>query len=225
MRNAIIYLAVTVFTCAVSEKRFLVNKQAYGSSCTEASDCVTAKAQCSGNPHVCRCDSQFYHDTDSDTCKLDLGSPCALNSSDLSSVKAQLRIDEGYKTRIYIDTEGHSTFGIGHLITRNDREYGKFPGTYVSSARIESVFDADLAAAVVTTHSIFGNCSSWPSEVKQIVVNMVFNLGNRLRGFTDFIAAVNNNDWDTAADEMVDSIWYRQTGDRAKRLVERMRKI
>ena len=36
---------------------------------------------------------------------------------------------------------------------------------------------------------------------------------------------VDNRDWNTAADEMVDSNWYRQVGKRAKRLVNRMRDV
>ena len=36
---------------------------------------------------------------------------------------------------------------------------------------------------------------------------------------------VDNRDWNTAADEMVDSNLYRQVGKRAKRLVNRMRDV
>ena len=36
---------------------------------------------------------------------------------------------------------------------------------------------------------------------------------------------VDNQDWNGAADEMVDSRWYRQVGKRAERLVERMRNV
>ena len=38
-------------------------------------------------------------------------------------------------------------------------------------------------------------------------------------------AAVEAGDWEKAADEMVDSDWYDQVGNRAKDLVERMRKV
>ena len=36
---------------------------------------------------------------------------------------------------------------------------------------------------------------------------------------------VDDRDWNRAADEMVDSRWYRQVTTRAQRLVERMRAI
>uniref|UniRef100_A0AAU8BWC5 Phage-type lysozyme 2 n=1 Tax=Mercenaria mercenaria TaxID=6596 RepID=A0AAU8BWC5_MERMC len=132
---------------------------------------------------------------------------CGLTSSDVSSIKGQLRIDEGYKDHIYRDSEGYLTFGIGHLITHSDPEYGKPAGTQVSTSRIDSAFATDFGNAVTTTHSIFHDCSQWPSEVKRIIVNMAFNLGGRIRNFHKFIAAVNGRHWNPAANEMMDSQW------------------
>ena len=58
------------------------------------------------------------------------------------------------------------------------------------------------------------------------MVNMAFNLGyTRLSKFTGLKAALDDRDWNKAADEMVDSRWYRQVGNRAKRLEERMRQV
>ena len=54
----------------------------------------------------------------------------------------------------------------------------------------------------------------------------MFNLGYpRLSKFKGMKAGVDDADWNRAADEMVDSRWYEQVPNRAKRLVERMRKI
>lgn len=58
---------------------------------------------------------------------------------------------------------------------------------------------------------------------KLVVLDMIFNLGlKRFRGFVNTIAALEVKDFKTAAREMVDSKWYRQTGRRAKRLVRAM---
>ena len=65
-----------------------------------------------------------------------------------------------------------------------------------------------------------------PEEAQQIIANMMFNLGRpRLSKFVGMKRGVDNRDWNTAADEMVDSNWYRQVGKRAKRLVNRMRDV
>ena len=55
---------------------------------------------------------------------------------------------------------------------------------------------------------------------------MMFNLGYpRLSKFKGMKRGVDSEDWNAAADEMVDSRWYKQVTNRANRLVERMRSI
>ncbi len=57
-----------------------------------------------------------------------------------------------------------------------------------------------------------------------VVVDLCFNLGlPRWKRFIKANAALNKKDYEEAADEMVDSQWYRQTGRRAKKLVHAMR--
>jgi lysozyme len=55
---------------------------------------------------------------------------------------------------------------------------------------------------------------------------MCFNLGYpRLSKFKGMKAAVEEADWNRAADEMVDSKWYQQVPNRARRLEKRMRSV
>jgi hypothetical protein len=54
---------------------------------------------------------------------------------------------------------------------------------------------------------------------------MCFQLGRpRLSKFKNMIAAVEDLDWAKMADEMEDSNWYRQTPNRAQRLIDRVDK-
>ena len=54
----------------------------------------------------------------------------------------------------------------------------------------------------------------------------MFNMGRpRLSKFKGMKRGVDARDWNTAADEMVDSGWYKQVTNRADRLVQRMRAI
>ena len=149
-----------------------------------------------------------------------------LTAEELQSLKDQLKTDEGYKDEIYIDTEGYPTFGIGHLIRLTDEEYGKPVGTKVKDERIQEVFEADVHIATQEVLVVFPSANTFPGEVKEILINMMFNLGRpRLKKFKNFIAAVNEGDWNRAADEMVDSLWYKQVKGRAERLVARMRAV
>ena len=55
---------------------------------------------------------------------------------------------------------------------------------------------------------------------------MMFNMGyTRLSKFKGMKRGVDARDWAMAADEMVDSRWYRQVTNRADRLVQRMRSV
>ena len=55
---------------------------------------------------------------------------------------------------------------------------------------------------------------------------MMFNMGfPRLKKFKGMYKAVLAGDWQKAADEMVDSRWYKQVTNRAERLVKRMRSV
>jgi lysozyme len=53
---------------------------------------------------------------------------------------------------------------------------------------------------------------------------MAFNLGIAgLQRFTKFLAALEQKDYETAATEMLDSVWAEQVGRRAQRLAAQMR--
>ena len=53
---------------------------------------------------------------------------------------------------------------------------------------------------------------------------MCFNMGiDRLMSFQRMLAAMRGQDWQKAADEVMDSQYAQQVGDRARRLSEQMR--
>jgi len=55
---------------------------------------------------------------------------------------------------------------------------------------------------------------------------MAFQLGrSRLSGFKKFRAAISDGRWPDAADEMIDSRWYRQTTARAERMIALVREV
>ena len=65
-----------------------------------------------------------------------------------------------------------------------------------------------------------------PEEAQRVIANMMFNMGRpRLSKFKGMKSGVDARDWNRAADEMVDSRWYRQVTNRADRLVTRVRAL
>ena len=144
----------------------------------------------------------------------------------LDKLREELAEDEGCKYEIYLDHLGLPTFGIGHLITKNDPEYGKDVGTVIEQSRVQSAFNLDIAVTIEDCHRLYKDFDELPEEAQLIIANMMFNLGYpRLSKFKGMKAGIDARSWSSAADEMVDSRWYTQVPNRARRLVDRMRQI
>ena len=63
----------------------------------------------------------------------------------IERVQKQLEVDEGVVYEIYNDHLGYPTFGIGHLITKDDPEFEEPVGTPVSEERVTDAFAVDIA--------------------------------------------------------------------------------
>ena len=141
-------------------------------------------------------------------------------------VRKQLEIDEGVVYEIYNDHLGYPTFGIGHLIKDTDPEYGLMLGDSVSEERVQEAFEADLTVACSECSVLYYDWHRYPEEVQEILVNMMFNLGRpRLSKFKNMKKALDDRNWRLAAIEGRDSLWYRQVGYRAERLMTRMENV
>jgi len=145
---------------------------------------------------------------------------------DIEKLREQLKIDEGCVYELYNDHLGYATFGIGHLVLESDPEYGADIGTPVSDDRVIEAFEQDVKTVLSDCTVLYPDFDELPEEAQQVIANMMFNLGRpRLSAFKGMKAGVDARDWNEAADQMVDSRWYRQVGARAERLVERMRNV
>ena len=142
----------------------------------------------------------------------------------LIKLQNELADDEGIKYELYLCSENHLTGGIGHLITEWDADYyGKPIGYPVPNEQVNTWFEKDIDVTINDCIIIFEEFDSLPEEAQLVIANMCFQLGRpRLSKFKKFIAAVKEQDWERAADEMKDSRWYKQTTARAERLISRI---
>ena len=144
------------------------------------------------------------------------------------SVYEQLKIGEGVVYEIYLDHLGYKTFGVGHLVLESDPEYHYDVGEPVSVERVQECFDTDLGLAVNECVALYGSqtFTNFPGEVREILVNMMFNMGRtRLSKFKKMNAALLEGDWKEAAKEGRDSKWHKQVTNRAERLMVRLEKV
>ncbi|KML56363.1 lysozyme [Burkholderia cepacia] len=136
-----------------------------------------------------------------------------MGNYDALKLKAELTRDEDRRYRIYTDTVGKVSGGIGRNLT--DKGF--------RDNEIDLMYQNDIAE---TEAWLDRNLSWWRSldPVRQrVLMNMAFNMQGKLLGFRNFLGAAQRSDWSTAAAEMLDSLWARQVGDRAKRLASMMR--
>lgn len=129
-------------------------------------------------------------------------------------VETQLVVDEGLRLRPYRCPAGKLTIGVGRNLA--DNGITREEAYYLCRNDVDTCH-GQLSLAVPFYDRL-------PSDKKEILLNMCFNLGlTRLQGFRRMLAAMAVNDWESAAKEMADSDWAKQVGDRAKRLMEKMR--
>ena len=121
---------------------------------------------------------------------------------------------------------GYPTFGIGHLVLESDPEYGQDVGTAVSEERTFECFEQDVESVIADCRILHEAWDGYPEEVKQVIANMMFNMGRtRLSKFKNHNAALQCGDWKKAAVEGRDSRWHKQVTNRAERLMSRLENI
>ena len=126
------------------------------------------------------------------------------------SLRDRIKKHEGCVTVPYYDSEGIMTVGIG-------RNLQAVP---FSEDEIELMFSNDLRRARAGAKTF--ECYADLDPMRQgVLTEMVFQMGvNGVSKFKKFLIAANNHDWPTAAEEMLDSKWAKQTPERAKSLAK-----
>jgi len=148
--------------------------------------------------------------------------------ADFSSGKAMTKKFEGYRSEIYICPAGASTIGYGFNIDSPAvKELLSLPvlsgRSTLKKQEAERVFDALYGKAKKSTIRFIGqhHFQRLSRIQKDILIDMAYNLGpRRLADFRKMRKAIQAGDYVLAAAEMKDSLWYRQTGRRAKHHVK-----
>jgi len=83
---------------------------------------------------------------------------------------------EGYSTKVYVDTTGHATAGIGHKMSESEKI--KYPsGSEVPEDVIESWYEADTKKARIAAKKQSAQMKKTNQEVKEALVSVNFQLG------------------------------------------------
>jgi lysozyme len=140
-----------------------------------------------------------------------------------------IRRHEGYRAFPYLDTEGLWTVGFGRLlhdlpIPRDLHTVGDLLTYLTDRDRHSEWLTEDVNSAIAVAKQWLGPVLPTLSDARQrVVVEMAYQLGNRLHGFTLMKAALEAHDYDRAADEGLRSRWSMQTPKRARELMAILR--
>ena len=133
---------------------------------------------------------------------------------DIDRLISQLKVHEGVRDKVYLDTEGIETIGVG----RNLKDRG------LSEDEIDYLLQNDISEFQS------GVQDTWPwwddlDDVRQrVVVDMAFNMG--LAGLAKFkktLGHIESGEYEEASEEMLNSRWANQVGRRAQCLSDMMK--
>jgi lysozyme len=154
-----------------------------------------------------------------------------LSENDLIAME-EIKAHEGFRSDEdgmfipYEDSEGHLTIGYGHLVDEGEDYLDK-----MTSEQADELFVEDY----IYHRNKASEMPGWDKATdrqKRGLVNLAFNMGpvwykpdkeKGRKGFPNFNAAAKGGDWNTAADELVNSKWYGQVGNRAEDVVDLIR--
>ena len=128
----------------------------------------------------------------------------------------EIKVHEGFRDKVYKCSEGFDTIGYGFAI--KDLVLDEDIADLILQRKLE-----DLQERIKRKFDWFKES---PNEVQDVVSNMCYQIG--LAGFSKFkktIYYLETEQYEEASEEMLDSLWARQTPNRAKELSKIIRSL
>jgi lysozyme len=133
---------------------------------------------------------------------------------DMTKFISQIMIDEGLRLHPYLDTVGKTTIGYGRNLTDNG----------ISEVEAIDLLQHDIDKVMEMLPSAIPFWAKLSDARQRVLANMCFNMGlPTLLSFKKMLAYLKINEYELAAHEMENSLWYKQVGGRAVRLTVMMR--
>lgn len=127
-------------------------------------------------------------------------------------LRKQLERHEGLRLKPYHDSVGKLTIGYGRNIEDNG----------ITREEADFLLDNDIDQVEEELRRLPQYNALCPVR-QTVIANMAFNMGvPALLQFKNMWRAIDDMDWERAADEMLNSRWHKQVGYRAEELAEIM---
>ena len=139
---------------------------------------------------------------------------------DMDKLLESVKKHEGYRNKVYLDTLGKRTVGVGHLCVEDfwedDKEY--------EEDFLMGILEKDLQSAIDQADDMCKNLTI-SDDAKIIIIEMIFQLGgNGVSKFRKMWQALQQDppDYAEASVQMLDSRWAKQTPNRAQEMARHM---
>jgi len=154
---------------------------------------------------------------------------------DRDTLKQFIEAGEGRRLACERDAEGVPRIGVGVSLQlpRNEKRIevlGRVVGDLLAGREeltdpeVDWLLDGDVELALQDARAVVPNFDDLSDARQAVLVDMAFCLGRfRLASFKRMRAAIAAGEFEAAADEMIDSRWFRQVKTRGIRDVEIMR--
>ena len=132
-------------------------------------------------------------------------------------LRNEIQYWEGIKYTVYLDSLGKPTVGIGHY------DPTMIVGQQVIPSLVDMFYKQDSYNALQIAQKSCNNFSQLDDVRARLLVALCFNMGNKILQFKHMLAAIQSGDFDAAANELQNSLWFTQVGRRGPESVEIMR--
>jgi len=135
---------------------------------------------------------------------------------ELKEIVQDVKKHEGYRAKVYKCTEGYDTIGYGFAV--KDLHLDEDIAELILMRKLHNLLERILVA--------FPWFKDIDDKAKLVVINMCYQLG--ISGFSKFkktIYLLETEQYEEASMEMLDSLWAKQTPNRAKELSEVVRAV
>ena len=137
------------------------------------------------------------------------------------SLEEKVKLNEGFVSKIYLDSLSKKTIGWGHLITPDDHFK---EGVEYSKEELEDVFQKDLKRAMDDADDLIK--TKIAEKAREVIIEMVYQLGKTgVSKFKNMWSALQESppNYFEAHVQMLDSRWNKQTPGRCVELSETMK--
>lgn len=144
---------------------------------------------------------------------------------------------EGLRLLVYKDTIGKHTIGYGFNLDAQGAKAicnlcgldydALLAGTVdLTEDQADAIFAHQLDVVETQAGMTFKNFEAMPEKVQAVIADLIFNMGwGGFQGFHQTIAALKAGDWKGAAEDLTNSLWFKQVGVRAIEDVALLRSV